>query len=435
MDIFTAGHARGERERAKRTQNANRVEAGKKQVRLAWKNLKKENKIAIESLEILKRNTNRVLDRQDAIATQDWLLGRENTLEEYEDKVGAYNKSVENYTEALNLIDINTNIAYEEENNYMDDFYTSMKYEALEAQYALTDTMTKAGFEAQAAQLDVQVAMSKGASERELIKLQNKAERETSAHESQQEQIQTMQDKGKLRASLGGGRTSRKALQVVDSQGGMRQAMRVDALLNRNSVFRNQLKASYDNLYYKKAGFRSKMDSIEAGVEMAQRDYNLSKAQASDTIQSALRANKTRVAKIEAGRYSDQINARNQVHSIPEPPKFDPVPWKAVRPEFQEIKKLTGSDQTKFYDQHMPHAEDENKIVGYEGRTPGWMTALQIGEQVATAAIAGFSGAPTTGPHAGSFSWKHAGASMFGINLPNPSSPSSQNQGPSYITV
>ena len=39
MDIFTGGHARGERERAKRTQNSNRVEAGKKAVRLAWDNM------------------------------------------------------------------------------------------------------------------------------------------------------------------------------------------------------------------------------------------------------------------------------------------------------------------------------------------------------------------------------------------------------------
>ena len=414
VNKITEGHARGERERAKRTQNQNRVKAGKKQVRLAWENLKKNNEQDIESLAILQRNTNKYLDRLDEIAARDWAIGEEDRLADFENRVEAYNQSIEDYHETLGLIDISNNIAIEEENNYMNDFYTNLAYEALEAQYALDDRMTELGFEAEKARLDIDVAMKQGASQRELLKLQNKAKRAQSAFESQSDIVKGMQQKGKIRATGAAGRSSRKAVQAVEAGVGMRQAMRVDALLNSNSVFRNQIQASYDNLYYKKLGYKSTLDTIDAATKIAQRDYNLNRQQAADTLKSGIRANETRMAKIAAGKYSAEIQAKRQVLDVPTPGRQEPLPYKAIRPEFPTIDKLTQKDKRDFFDQHMPHLEDENKIVGYEGREPWWQTGLEIAGEIGKSVVAGYApGLAAGGEKAGQFSWSSAVSKGF----------------------
>ena len=54
------------------------------------------------------------------------------------------------------------------------------------------------------------------------------------------------------------------------------------------------------------------------------------------------------------------------------------IPFEAFRPEYQEPMK---PDQEKFYEDHMPHLEDENKIYGDRGAgAPGnpWMDAGNI---------------------------------------------------------
>ena len=370
IDMWAQGAARGAREKAGRTQNQNRVIGGKKQVRLAWKELVRANERDIESLNILKKNTAKYLDREDAISTRDWLIGELDRRDRFAADVEAYNQSILDSEEALRFNAISNNIALEEESNYMQDFHTKLAYEAVEDRFTLDDAMTKANFLAQKAQIDIESAINKGASEREIIRLQNIAARAESAHQSQQEQIKGMQSKGKMIASLGAGRSSRKAVQTVDMDVGMKQSMRIDALLNRNSVHRNQLQASYDNTDYQKLGFKSTMDTIETSIKQAQRDYGLSRAQAESTLQSGLRANKNRLAKIAAGKYSADLQARNMVHSVPKPDRMEPKPFLSIRPEFDEIDELTDSDKQDFYDAHMPQLSDENKIYGDAGGSP-----------------------------------------------------------------
>ena len=55
--IFSSGQQRGAKEKAGRTANAARVEAGKKQVRQTWRELAKQNEWDIETLNILINNT------------------------------------------------------------------------------------------------------------------------------------------------------------------------------------------------------------------------------------------------------------------------------------------------------------------------------------------------------------------------------------------
>lgn len=388
--IFSSGQQRGAKEKAGRTANAARVEAGKKQVRQMWRELAKQNEWDIETLNILINNTEKYLDRADDNNAQNWWLTELDRRDAFEADVAAYNQSVEDYHTALKFNDISANIAFEEESNYMDDFHTQLKYEALEAEYALNDTMTELEFEAEKAHIDIYSAMNRGASEVEMIKLQQKAERAEFAHQAQQEGIKGLQSKGKLKASMASGRSSRKAVQSVDAAMGLNQAMRVDALLNRNSQFKNQIQASYDNLYYQKRGYNIQRDVISEAAKAASRDYGLNRDQAIDTLKSGLRDNELRMTKIAAGKYSADLQARSQVLNVPQPGRMDPLPYNQIRPEYQEVKKLTDKDKQDFYDQHMPEADDENKIYGDAGGRPNpWIQAGTLGLNVLGAAASG----------------------------------------------
>ena len=53
LNMFAAGQARGAAQRAGRTANQERVKAGKKAVRAAFKNLEKNYEISKETIEIL----------------------------------------------------------------------------------------------------------------------------------------------------------------------------------------------------------------------------------------------------------------------------------------------------------------------------------------------------------------------------------------------
>ena len=333
--IFSSGQQRGAKEKAGRTANAARVEAGKKQVRQTWRELAKQNEWDIETLNILINNTEKYLDRADENAAQNWWLTELDRRDSFEADVAAYNQSVEDYHTALNFNDISANIAFEEESNYMADFHTQLKYEALEAEYALNDTMTELQFEAEKAHIDIYAAMNRGASEREMIKLQNKAARAEAAHTAQQEGIKGMQSKGKVKATMAAGRSSRKAVQAIDASMGLNQAMRVDALFNKNSQFKNQIQASYDNEYYQKRGYNVTRNIIGEAGKAAIRDYGLNRDQAIDTLKSGLRDNELRMTKIAAGKYSADLQARSQVLNVPQPGRMDPLPYNSIRPEYQ----------------------------------------------------------------------------------------------------
>jgi len=409
--IASSGAQRGAKEKAGRTANQERVKSGKKQIRLQEEQISYQNQQAIESLNILINNTERYLDRQDENAAQNWWLGELDRRDAHEADVAAYNQSVEDLHTALEFNDISANIAFEEESNYMADFHTQLRYEALEAQYALDDNMSKIGFEAEKAKIDIHSAMNRGASEREMLKLQNKAERAESAHQAQQEEIKGMQSKGKIKASMAAGRSSRKAVQSVDASMGLAQSMRVDALLNKNSMFRNQIQASNDKLYYGKQLHGNTMDVLEESARIAKRDYGLNRDQAIDTLKSGLRDNETRMAKISAGKYSADLQAKSQVLNVPQPGRMDPPPYNAIRSEYQAVKPWTKKDKQKFFDDYMPELEDGNKIYGDAGGKPNpWMQAAGIGLDAvgAYAGAGGFGGGGDGDAGTGDANWQDA---------------------------
>ena len=99
-----------------------------------------------------------------------------------------------------------------------------------------------------------------------------------------------------------------------------------------------------------------------------------------------LKANALRKDRIAAGKYSSDLQARRNVLPMPELRKQTPIPFEAFRPEFQQPVK---PDKDKFYDMHMPHLSDENKIYGDRGAgAPSnlGMDILSIGFDMATAA-------------------------------------------------
>ncbi len=214
-----------------------------------------------------------------------------------------------------------------------------------------------------------------------------------------------MQEEGKILARGGAGRSSRKAVQAVDASMGLAQSMRVDALLNKNSMFKNQIQASYDKLYYGKQLHGNTMDVLEESARQAKRNYGLNRDQAIDTLKSGLRDNETRMAKISAGKYSADLQAKSQVLNVPQPGRMDPIPYNSIRPEYQKIDRLTDKDKQDFFDKHMPSLSDENKIYGDAGGKPNpWMQAAGIGLDAvnAYAGAGGFGGGGGSGSGSGS---------------------------------
>ena len=350
MGMWGAGQKKGAAQKAGREANQARVERGKKTIRMQWDNISHEYKRAVDTLDILKRNTGRQLDLADAESLRNWAFQEELRFDDYRRDVAAFNQSVLDYQTNLNLNDISANLAYEEEKQFMDDFYTQQAFEKrddiLEHEKILRADITS----------------------RFSLRRQQEGLRAKAAFEEDQDIIKGLAIKGQIRATGAVGRSARKAVQVAGMDLGARKAMRADAMMNANSVYLNEMrKLANTRLFAAKT-----------------RNLNIDKRAAS--LKSMLRASTLRKDKIAANKYSADLQAKRNLLPEPELGRMTPIPFEAFRPEFMEPTK---PNKEKFYDDHMPHLEDENKIYGDRGAgAPGnpWMDALNIGLDMAGAA-------------------------------------------------
>jgi len=349
-DMWGAGKKRGAAQKAGRDKNQARVEAGKKQVRMAAENISHARKRAIETRDILIRNTGKQIDLSEANLLRSWGLSEELRFDDYRRDSKAYNQSVEDYYTDLNFNDISANMAYQEEKNFMEDFHIGQEFEKkddiLEHEKVL--------------QSDITSQFS--------LRRQQEAFRAKSAFDDQQDIIKGLTVSGNIRSTGVTGRSARKAVQVAAMDIGSRQAMRADALMNSNSVYYNEMK---------------KLANVKTFAAKT-RNLNIDKRAAS--LKSMLKASTLRKDRIAANKYSADLQAQRRMLPEPELDRMTPVPFELFRPEFQEVPEF---DREKFYEDHMPHLEDENKIYGDRGAgAPGnWaMDALNVGLDMAGAA-------------------------------------------------
>ena len=342
MSVFGASQKRGAAQKAGRDANQARVEAGKKAVRLSWDNIAANYKEAIDSLEILQRNTSRQLDLADMESVRNWAMSEELRFDDYRRDVALYNQSVEDYHTNLNFNDISANMAYEEEKLFMEDFFTQREFEKkdeiLEHEKLLQQDITS----------------------RLSLRRQQEAFRSKAAFEDQKDIIQGLTVAGQIRSTGAVGRSARKAVQVAAMDLGTRQAMRMDALMNSESMYYNEMK------------------KLHLTREFAKKTRNLNIDKRAASLKSMLKASTLRKDKIAANKYSADLQAKRGLMSEPVLGRMTPIPFEAFRPEFQKPRK---PDKEKFYEDHMPHLEDENKIYGDRGAgAPGnaWMDAANI---------------------------------------------------------
>jgi len=352
LNMFQQGHARGEAERAGRTANQERVKLGKKQVRRAWKELQRQREIAVESLEILERNTNKQIDLVEEENARDWAFRDQLRFDDYARDAAAYNKSVEDYHTNLNLNDISANIAYEEERNYMDDFHTKQAFGQQD------DVLKLKGDK-----LTVKQALTDDIATRIGLRREQEGFIAQTAEQDKADIIKGLQTEGKLRATGMAGRSARKVLQAAAADIGSRQAMRADVLMNRNSLYENEMMKTANKRYFVKKAFGLKEEG-----------YTLNETKRAASLGSMLKASATRQSKIAAGKYSADLQAQRQVLNTPTLRRMEPVPFEEFRPEFQQVPK--GPSKQEFYDEHMPSLSDENKIYGDAGGRPN--SFLQI---------------------------------------------------------
>lgn len=356
--MIGAGAKRGAAQKAGREANQARVERGKKLVRNEWGNISRAYKRSIDTLEILKRNTKGQLDLADAESIRNWGLSEELRFDDYRRDAAAYNQSVLDYQTNLNLNDMSANMAYEEEKQFMEDFHTQQAFERkddiLEHEKILRSDITS----------------------RLSLRREAEAFRAKQAFEDDQDIIKGLAIAGKIRATGAVGRSARKAVQVAAMDLGSRQAMRADAIMNNTSVYRNEMQKLANTRLF------------------AAKTRNLNIEKRAESLKSMLKASTLRKDKIAANKFSADLQAKRNLLPEPELGRMTPIPFEAFRPEFQAPEK---PDKGKFYDDHMPHLEDENKIYGDRGAgAPGnpWMDIANIGLDAvsAYAGAGGFSG-------------------------------------------
>ena len=354
LNLWSAGEARGAAQRAGRARNKARVEAGKAQVRNLWGEISHSYKQSIDTLEILKRNTQGQIDLSEAEAIRSWGASEQLRFDDYRRDTEAYNQSVLDYHANLNFNDMSANMAYEEEKHRMDDFFVEQEFakkaDILEHEEILRSDITS----------------------RLSLRRQQEAFRAKSAFEDDRDIIKGLQVKGQIRATGAVGRSARKAVQVAAMDLGSRQAMRADVLQNSNSMYFNEMR--------KLANTRL----------MAAKGRNLNIDKRAASLKSMLRASTLRKDRIAAAKYSADLQAERGLLSEPTLGRMTPIPFEAFRPEFQEPTK---PDKEKFYDTHMPHLEDENKIYGDRGAgapVSPWLQGAQVaGDMFSTYVQAG----------------------------------------------
>ena len=392
LNMFAAGQARGAAQRAGRTANQERVKAGKKKVRAAWEMMLDEWEISKETIEILERNTAKQIELYEAETIRDWYAAEDLRFDDFRREAAAYNQSVEDLTTNLNFNDISANMAYQEEKNFMEDFHTGQRFEVLDdaiSREELVADRRASDLQLKADKLEHRQTLTSDITERLSLRSQQEALRAETAFEDQQDIIKGLQTIGNLKATGMAGRSARKAVQAASFDVGSRTAMRADALLNANSVFKNEMAKLSNRRYYSAKQYDVAKEShaitgARLNLKGQRLDLNASKRAAS--LQSMLKANALRKDRIAAGKYSADLQARRNVLSEPELRKQTPIPFEAFRPEFQQPVK---PDKEKFYDMHMPHLSDENKIYGDRGAgAPSnlGMDILGIGMNMATAA-------------------------------------------------
>ena len=313
--------------KAGRDANQARVKAGKKQLDILRKQAEWQEQKAIEGLKILKRNNEAQLDRMDEIATRDWWQSELLRFDKFKAEVEAYNESVKDYGLAMDMNEISFNLAMAKEKNHMKDFYTNMRFEVADAKLTFAQ----------------QLATS--ASDRNQLRAQQEGVRMAHRHEQSATSIQGLMEQGKVLASGAVGRSARKATQAILAGVGAEQAMRADALFNQESQFRGQMQKSYNNQFFNKLGYRQGIKQINASID------------------SQRRANEIRVEEIGAAKYAADLAAKAKVHSVPKLGRMTPIPFKQLRPEYQEIEEGTW----KKFMPKAPQLSDENKIYGDRG--------------------------------------------------------------------
>ena len=363
IKLWGQGEARGAAQKAGRTANKARVEAGKAQVRLLWDDIATNYKQSIDAIEILKRNTRGQIDLAEAEALRSWGFAEQLRFDDYRRDAAAYNQSVEDYYTNLNFNDISANMAYEEEKQRMDEFHSKQAFERRDdilkhEEILRSDITSRIG-----------------------LRRQQEGFRAKAAFEDQKDIIQGLMVAGKIRSTGAVGRSARKAVQVAAMDVGSRQAMRADILQNSESVYYNEMRKLSDVRYLAKK----------------QRNLNIDKR--ADSLMRMLKASTLRKDRIAAGKYSADLQAKRGILSEPELGRMTPIPFEAFRPEFQMPTK---PDKEKFYEDHMPHLEDENKIYGDRGAgapVSPWMQAASVGvDMLGAYAKAGGDFNAATGP-------------------------------------
>ena len=326
--MIGAGQKKGAAQKAGRTANAARVERGKKLVRNEWGNISRAYKRSIDTLDILKRNTKGQLDLADAQSIRNWGLNEQLRFDDYRRDASAWNQSVLDYKANLNLNDISANMAYEEEKQFMEDFHTQQKFERKDDILEHEKILTK--------DIRSRIGLRRG----------QEAYRAKQAFEDNEDIVKGMTIAGQIKATGAVGRSARKAVQVAAMDLGSRQAMRADALMNSESVYRNEMQKLADQRLF------------------AVKDRNLNIEKRTASLKSMLKASSLRKDKIAFNKFGADLQAKRNL--LPEPTlgRMTPIPFEAFRPEFQTPKK---PDMEKFYEDHMPHLEDENKIYGDRG--------------------------------------------------------------------
>tara|TARA_R100000458_G_C8248591_1_gene225962 strand:+ start:54 stop:1229 length:1176 start_codon:yes stop_codon:yes gene_type:complete len=342
LGVFGASQRRGAAQKAGRDANKARVARGKKAVRASWRAIAQNYKDAVDSLDILQRNTERQLDLADLESLRNWGMQEELRFDDYRRDAAAYNQSVEDYHTALNFNDIAANMAYQEEQNFMEDFFTQREFEKKDET------------------LEHEKILRSDIASRFSLRRQQEGFRAKTAFDDQQDIIQGLKITGQLRATGTVGRSARKAVQAASMDLGTRQAMRMDALMNSESMYYNEMTKLSNTRYLAKKA----------------RNLNIDKRAAS--LKSMLKANTLRKDRIAADKFSADLQAQSRV--LPEPVlrEMTPIPFEAFRPEFQQPTK---PNQGQFYKDHMPELEDENKIYGDRGAgAPGnaWLDAGNI---------------------------------------------------------
>ncbi len=348
--------------KAGRDANQARVKAGKAQNDALRKQAHWAEKTAIESLKILKRNNQAQLDRMDEIATRDWWQSELYRFDKFRGEIEAFNQSVEDYATALNFNEISFNLSKAEEENHMKDFYTNMRFEVADAKLTLAQQLTSS------------------ATDRNQLRAQQEGVRMAHRHEQDATSLQGLMEQGKVLASGAVGRSSRKATQAILAGVSAQQAMRTDALYNRESQFRGQMQKSWNEQYFNKLGYKQGIKQINASID------------------SQRRAHEIRMDKMQATKYAADLSAKAKIHPVPKLGRMTPIPFMQLRPEYQKIKE--GS--WRNFMPKDPYLEDENKIYGDKG--PSTMDkVLGVGMGMAQGAVSAWkpSGGTNTNTNTG----------------------------------